>query len=205
MAYGSDLRIDLTATGVIDAWISHLSIRASFDGEIDVSGRVLVDRLAHDLTSYGWFLGEGVRDIRTLMSEGWVAVFSSGSTEIGETWEIRIFLQAERRGLLPLRKGDLLAGGHLTLVMLGDRVHAFAGEFRGTLEGSLESAPPPLLLRLAGTGAFHLEGDAVEPGWMVLPPLALPEAPHGISAAFAELLAELFPFDSPLLGDEAGR
>jgi len=171
---GGAFSVDLAASGTLDAWISGWDLVASIEGEIRLTGAILVDGRLVRLEAEGDLFGFGVRGITTIASEGWLGYTAQGATADGEPIEICGLLYGKRETLLPLRAGDLLVGVHRAAIRFRNETHRFCGAFSGTVDGGLEPAETWGTIQFSGTGVARLDDDPAAAQTIPLDHPALP-------------------------------
>jgi len=184
---GQSLAVDLEATGTVVAWVAGIGFQATISGGLSLAGEVVLAGETVPFSAEGSFLGFGVRDILTLITEGWFGLDALGQTSAGEPIEIHALLHARRKSLIPLRAGDVFLGEQQSVVLFRDGVHPFCGGLSGTAEGGLEPSDRPGTIQLGGTGIVCLTGDPrVEDS-----PIAIPLDDPALPPDFLQYLAEL--------------
>ena len=176
---------DAVGTGKLVAWLSGLDFEASIEGEILLTGQVLLGEETLTFSTEGAARGFGVRGIVTLISEGWIGFATNGHTVGDEPIELRGLVHAQRKSLIPLQAGDVFVGVQYVVVVFRGASHSFCGEFSGSVEGELEPSETPGTIQLGGTAIIRLEG---EPGGF---PESIPLDHPALPPAFVQYLANL--------------
>jgi len=176
---------DIVGTGKLVAWLSGLDFEASIEGEIWLTGQVVLGEEAIAFSTEGTARGFGVRGIVTLISEGWIGFSTEGRAADEEPIEIRGLVHARRKCLIPLQAGDVFVGVQYVVLVIRGESYSFCGEFSGTVEGALEPSETPGTIQLGGTAVIHLEG---EPGGF---PASIPLDHPALPPEFLQYVTEL--------------
>lgn len=176
---------NVLGTGTLVAWFSGLELMASITGQIQLAGEAVLGGRSVAFSAEGTLCGFGVREIVTLISEGWIGYVAVGLAASDEPIEIRGLLYVRRKSFIPLQAGDVFVGVQQAVLLFRGEAHPFCGEFSGTVEGALEPSETPGTIQLGGMGSVHLAG---EPGGL---PASIPLDHPALTLEFLQYVAEL--------------
>ena len=194
-----DLFINIDANGNVDAQLHGLEISATITGDVDIVGYISHGESTVWFSTEGSVNGVGFRSILTLISKGWILLSTTGQTANEEPIGIRSLLYAVRQSLIPLKANDLFEGVHHTVILIGESVNVYWGEFAGTLMGGLAPAEIEGTIRLSGSGSFYLSGEWIPNESPTYYPGTIPLDDPDLPAAFLQTIEEFF---DPLFAQE---